>query len=50
MPGNVGSCGDGIGEAVTDMSSSCGEGDGLAVVRRPTCVGEPSREVVLNPL
>lgn len=29
-------CGDGVGEAVTDMSSSGGDRGALAVVRRPT--------------
>lgn len=40
-------CGDGVGDAVTDMSSSGGESGALAVVRRPTWLGEVLGEVVL---
>lgn len=45
-PGNAGGgCGEGVGDAVTEMSSSAGERG--AVVRRPTCVGDDFGEVVL---
>lgn len=40
-------CGDGVGDAVTDMSSSGGDRGALAVVRRPTWLGEVLGEVVL---
>lgn len=46
-PGKAGgACGDGVGDAVTDMSSSWGDWGAPAVVNRPTCVGECLGEVV----
>lgn len=39
--------GDGVGDAVTDMSSSGGDRGALAVVRRPTWLGELLGDVVL---
>lgn len=40
-------CGEGVGDAVTDMSSSGGESGPLAVVNRPTWLGELFGDVVL---
>lgn len=40
-------CGEGVGEAVTDMSSSGGDRGAEVVANRPTWVGEAFGEVVL---
>lgn len=40
-------CGEGVGDAVTDMSSSGGDNGAVAVVSSPTCVGELFGDVVL---
>ena len=47
-PGKAGGdCGDGVGDAVTEISSSGGDSGAAAVVKRPTWVGELFGDVVL---